>query len=78
MKTLKDFNVKNKRVLVRCAFNIPLDEKENIADDFRIKQTIPTIESLLMTESIVILMSHLAIIKCLFLIEERLENYLVS
>lgn len=78
MKTLKDFNVKNKRVLVRCDFNIPLDEKENIADDFRIKQTIPTIEYLLKNEAKVILMSHLANNKSLFVIEERLEKYLGS
>ena len=47
LKTLKDFNVKNKRVLVRCDFNVPLSDKGEILDDFRIKQTMPTIEFLI-------------------------------
>jgi len=59
MKTLGDFNVKNKRVLVRCDFNIPLDEKGNVLDDFRIKQTIPTLEYLIKKGARIILMSHL-------------------
>jgi len=59
MKTLKDFKVKNKRVLVRCDFNVPLDEKGNIEDDFRIKQSIPTIEYLVKNRAKVILISHL-------------------
>ncbi len=44
MKTIQDFNVKNKRVLVRCDFNVPLDDQGNILDDFRIRQTVPTIK----------------------------------
>jgi len=59
MKTLKDLNVKNKRVLVRCDFNVPLNEKGKIEDDFRIKQVIPTIEYLVKKGAKVILMSHL-------------------
>ena len=47
MKTLNDFSVENKRILVRCDFNVPLDEKGNILDDFRIKQTLPTIKYLI-------------------------------
>lgn len=78
MKTLKDFDVKSKRVLIRCDFNIPLDEEENITDDFRIKQTIPTIEYLLENEAKVILMSHLTGDRGLFVIEERLKKYLGS
>jgi len=58
-KTLKDFSVINKRVLVRCDFNIPLDEKGNILDDFRIKQTLPTIKYLMDNQAEIILMSHL-------------------
>lgn len=59
MKTLSDFNVNNKRVLVRCDFNVPLDEKGNILDDFRIKQTLPTIKYLIDNKAKIILMSHL-------------------
>lgn len=59
MKTLKDFNLKNKRVLVRCDFNVPVDEKGNILDDFRIRKTLPTIKYLIENKAKVILMSHL-------------------
>lgn len=58
MKTLKDFNFNNKRVLVRCDFQVPLSEEGDILDDFRIRQTIPTIEYLIKNSAKVILMSH--------------------
>lgn len=59
MKTLKDFDLKNKRVLVRCDFNVPLDENFKIQDEFRITQTLPTIRHLVKNNAKVILMSHL-------------------
>lgn len=59
MKSVKEFVVKNKKVLVRCDFNIPINAKGQIEDDFRIKQTIPTIEYLVKKQAKVILMSHL-------------------
>ncbi|OGZ78694.1 MAG: hypothetical protein A2528_03465 [Candidatus Staskawiczbacteria bacterium RIFOXYD2_FULL_37_9] len=59
MKTLKDFSVADKRVLVRCDFNVPLDEKGNILDDFRIQKTLPTIKYLIEHKAKIILMSHL-------------------
>ncbi len=59
MKTLKDFNFKNKRVLIRSDFNLPLNEKGEIEDDFRLKQTLPTIEYLIKQGARIILMSHL-------------------
>jgi phosphoglycerate kinase len=59
MKTLKDFSVAGKRILVRCDFNVPLDKKGNISDDFRIKQTLPTIKYLIDSGAKIILMSHL-------------------
>lgn len=59
MKRLKDFDVKNKKVLVRCDFNVPLGKNGEIQDEFRIKQTLPTIEYLIKNNAKVILMSHL-------------------
>lgn len=59
MKTLKSINVIGKKVLVRCDFNVPVDEKGNILDDFRIKQTLPTIKYLIEERAKIILMSHL-------------------
>jgi len=58
-KLLKDFSVINKRVLVRCDFDVPIDEKGNILDDFRIKQALPTIKYLIEQKAKVILMGHL-------------------
>lgn len=58
-KTLKDFDFKSKRVFLRCDFNVPLDEKGNVEDDFRIKETLPTIEYLVKKGAKLILASHL-------------------
>ncbi len=59
LKTLKDINVKSKRVLARCDFNVPLNKKGVIEDDFRVKQAIPTIKYLIQHKARVILISHL-------------------
>lgn len=59
MKTVRDFDVRGKRVLVRCDFNVPLSNEGDILDDFRIRQTIPTINYLIKKGAKVILMSHL-------------------
>lgn len=58
-KTLKDIEVEGKRVLVRCDFNVPMDDKGEITDDARIKSSLPTIKELLKRDAKVILMSHL-------------------
>ncbi|MDO8663430.1 MAG: phosphoglycerate kinase [Candidatus Wildermuthbacteria bacterium] len=58
MKTLKDFDFENKRVLLRCDFQVPLDEEGSILDGFKIKSAIPTIEYLIEKKAKVILMSH--------------------
>ena len=58
-KTVKDICVKGKKVLVRCDFNVPLDENKNITDETRINAALPTIKYLLEHNAAVILCSHL-------------------
>jgi phosphoglycerate kinase len=59
MKTLFDFNFKNKKALIRVDFNVPLDENFNVTDDTRIEAAKPTIDKILADGGSVILMSHL-------------------
>ena len=58
-RTLKDLDVRGKRVLVRCDFNVPIDENGHITDDRRITSSLPTINYLMENGAKVILMSHL-------------------
>jgi 3-phosphoglycerate kinase len=59
MKNLRDIEVRGKRVLVRCDFNVPTDDKGGISDKFRINQAIPTIEYLRNAGAMTVLVSHL-------------------
>jgi len=58
-KTVADINVKGKKVLMRCDFNVPLDENCNITSDDRIVKALPTIKKILDGGGALILMSHL-------------------
>lgn len=58
-KTIRDIDLKGKKVLVRCDFNVPLDENRTITDNRRIVGALPTIQYLLEQNCKVILCSHL-------------------
>jgi phosphoglycerate kinase len=59
MKTINDFNFKNKKAIIRVDFNVPLDENFNVTDATRIEAAKPTIDKILADGGSVILMSHL-------------------
>lgn len=58
-KTVKDIDLKGKKVLVRCDFNVPMDENQNITDNRRIVAALPTIEYLIEQGCKIVLCSHL-------------------
>ena len=62
MKTIKDINLENKKVLIRCDFNVPMKEGK-IVDDTRITAALPTIQYALNNNAKVILFSHLGRVK---------------
>ncbi len=59
MKTIDSFDLKNKKVLIRVDFNVPLNNAFEITDPTRIDAAIPTIQKILNEKGSVILMSHL-------------------
>lgn len=62
MKTIKDLNIDNKKVLIRCDFNVPLKDGK-IGDDTRIVSSLQTINYCLEKNAKVILLSHLGRVK---------------
>ncbi len=59
MKTIKDVNLSGKRVFIRVDFNVPLDEKQNITDDTRIRFVVPTLKYAIDNKAKLIIASHL-------------------
>ena len=58
-KTIQDIDLKGKKVFVRCDFNVPMDENQNITDNRRIVAALPTIKYLIEQNCKIILSSHL-------------------
>jgi phosphoglycerate kinase len=58
-KTVKDIDLKEKTVIMRVDFNVPLDDNQNITNNLRIQAALPTIQYVLEQKSKLILMSHL-------------------
>ncbi|MCF8035920.1 MAG: phosphoglycerate kinase [Desulfobacteraceae bacterium] len=59
MRSIKELNLEGKRVLVRVDFNVPLDEHQNITDDTRIREVLPTLRYILDHKGKLIIMSHM-------------------
>lgn len=59
MKTINDFNFKDKKALVRVDFNVPQDDQLKVTDNTRITAVKPTVEKILNDGGSVILMTHL-------------------
>lgn len=82
-KTIKDYDLHGKRVIIRCDFNVPMKDGK-ITDDTRIQAALPTIEYAINEYAKVILMSHLGRVKeekdlvknDLFPVAQRLSNLL--
>ncbi len=74
MRSLKDGNFNEKTVLLRCDFNISLDKKGELSDDFRINSSIETIDHLLKDGARIVIINHLSDEKALGPILKKLEE----
>ena len=59
VQSIRDIDISGKKILIRCDFNVPMDEFQNITDDRRIKSVVPTIRYCLDNGCSIILLSHL-------------------
>ncbi len=59
MKTLKDISITGKRLLIRVDFNVPLDMNQQITDDTRIREVLPTLDYAIGQNAKIIIASHL-------------------
>ncbi len=58
-KSIRDVDLKNKKVLIRVDYNVPINEVGEVADDTRIRESLPTIKYLLEQNAAIVIMSHL-------------------
>ena len=58
MKSIKDFQLENQRVLVRVDFNVPMDEQGNITDDTRMLEALPTLDYVRKQKGRLVICSH--------------------
>ena len=72
MNSIQKINFKNKKVLIRVDFNVPLDEGFKVTDDTRIRAAKPTILKVLKDGGCCVLMSHLG--RPSFQASKRLKN----
>ena len=71
-KTVVDYNLKGKKVIIRCDLNVPI-ENGIISDDYRIRQSVETIKFVLDCNAKAIILSHLGRIKSE---EDKINNSL--
>lgn len=57
-RTIRDIDIERKKVLVRVDYNVPANDDGTIADDYRIRQSLPTLQYLLDKSCRIVLMSH--------------------
>lgn len=72
MKTIRDFDIKDKTVIIRCDFNVPIKDGV-ITDDNRIKESLKTINYAIKKKAKIILLSHLGRVKTP---EDKIKNSL--